>query len=101
MSLDRRTLPFTYKELEEAPATPEPLPKSWSVRHLLRLRVDRCVIRHLIFPSAVELADGIRLHLPSLERHGDLALAFAELLLEGAAHQRTLDVDVIAFPQLR
>src|SRR5882672_4154505 len=70
-------------------------------RHLLRLRIDRRFVWHLLFLGAVELADGIRLHLPSLERHGDLALAFAELLLVGAAHQRALDVDVIAFPQLR
>jgi hypothetical protein len=54
----------------------------------------------LLFLGAVELADGIRLHLPSLERHGDLALAFAELLLVGAAYQCALDVDVVAFPQL-
>jgi hypothetical protein len=27
---------------------------------------------------AIELADGIRSQLPRLERHGDLALAFAE-----------------------
>ena len=38
---------------------------------------------------------------PSLERRGDLALAFAELLLVGAAHERSLDVAVVAVPQLR
>jgi len=46
------------------------------------------------------LTDGIRLHLPSLERHGDPVLSLAEFLLVGAAHQRALDVDVIALAQL-
>ncbi len=67
--------------------------RRWSERSLLRPRVDWRVVRHLLFPGPVELADGIRLHLPSLERprrrvrgrYGDLALAFAELLLVGAA----------------
>ena len=75
--------------------------KSRSVRHLLRLSVDGHALAHFVFLGAVELADGIRLHLPSLERHGDLALALAELFLEGAAHERAFDVDVVAFPQLR
>src|SRR6266581_4617245 len=70
-------------------------------RHLLRLSINRRSVWHLLFLGAVELADGIRLHLPSLERHGDHALAFPELLLEGAADQRAFDVDVVAFPQLR
>src|ERR1700676_3123736 len=70
-------------------------------RHLLRLSSNRRCVRHLLFLCAVELTDGIRLHLPSFERHGDLALAFAELLFEGAAHERAFDVDVVAFPQLR
>src|SRR5882757_3325596 len=70
-------------------------------RHLLRLSINWRFVRQLLFLRAVEFADGIRLHLPSLERHGYLALAFAELLLEGAAHQRAFDVDVVAFPQLR
>ncbi len=70
-------------------------------RYLLQLSINRSFVRHLLFLGAAELADGIRLHLPSLERHGDLALAFAELLLVGAAHQRALDVDVVTFPQLR
>ena len=55
----------------------------------------------MVLVNAVELADGIRLHLPRLERHGDLALAFAELFLVSAAYERAFDVDVIAFPQLR
>src|SRR5947208_13242986 len=70
-------------------------------RHLIRVGVSCGLVRHLFFLGAVELADGIRLYLPSLERHGDLALAFAEVLLEGAAPQRAFDVDVVAFPQLR
>src|ERR1700733_7700029 len=67
--------------------------------NLLRLGAERRCVGHLIFLGTVQLADGIRLHLPSLERHGDLVLTFAELLLVGAAHQRALDVDVIALAQ--
>jgi hypothetical protein len=78
-----------------------PLLRTALERNLLRLSLNRRFVRHLLFLGAVELADGIRLHLPSLERHGDLALAFAELLLVGAAHQRALDVDVVAFAELR
>src|SRR6266851_4701488 len=70
-------------------------------RNLLGLRIERSFFRHLHLLGSVELADGIRLHLPSLEQHGDLALAFAELLLVGAAHERALDVDVVAFAELR
>src|SRR5260370_21430341 len=60
----------------------------------------RCVLQ-VFLGNAVELADAISLHLPSLERHGDLALAFADLFLVSAAYERAFDVDVIAFPQLR
>ena len=63
--------------------------------NLLRLSTERRCVRHLIFLGAVQPADGIRLHLPSLERHGDLVLTFAELLLVGAAHERAFNVDVI------
>ena len=68
--------------------------------NLLGLSTERRCVGHLIFLGAVQLADGICLDLPSLERDGDLALSFAELLLVGAAHQRALDVDVIALAQL-
>jgi hypothetical protein len=54
----------------------------------------------LLLLGAIELADGICLDLPSLERRGDLALPFAELLLVSAAHERAFDVDVVAFTQL-
>jgi hypothetical protein len=37
--------------------------------------------------APVERADGIRLHLPHLERHIDLVLALAELHLVVATHQ--------------
>src|SRR5580700_6461515 len=68
--------------------------------NLFRLSTERRCVWHLIFLGAVQLADRIRLHLPSPERHGDLVLSLAELLLVGAAHQRALDVDVIALAQL-
>src|SRR5215831_12355045 len=68
--------------------------RSRSERHLLRLSLNRRGFAHLLFLDAVELADGIRLDLPSLEWQGDLALAFAELLLEGAADERACEVDV-------
>jgi hypothetical protein len=67
--------------------------------NLFRLSTERRCVWHLIFLGAVQLADRIRLHLPSPERHGDLVLSVAELLLVGAAHQRALDVDVIALAQ--
>src|SRR5271170_5314049 len=69
--------------------------------NLLRLSTERRCVLHLVFLGAIQLADRIRLHLPSLERHGDLVFTFAELLLVGAADQSALDVDVIAFAQLR
>jgi len=68
--------------------------------NLLRLSAERRCVWHLIFLCAVQLTDGIRLHLPGLERHGDLVLTFAELLLVGTAHQRAFKVDVIALAQL-
>src|ERR1700693_2316551 len=68
--------------------------------NLPRLSTERRRVWHLIFLGAVQLADGILFHLPSLERHGDLVLSLAELLLIGAAHQRALDVDVIALAEL-
>ena len=68
--------------------------------NLLRLSTERRCVWHLIFLSAVQFADRIRLHLPGLERHCDLVFTFAEILLIGAAHQRALDVDVIALAQL-
>jgi len=68
--------------------------------NLLRLSAERRCIGHLIFLGTVQLADRIGLHLPSLERHGDLTLSFAELFLVGAAHQRALNVDVIALAKL-
>src|SRR5262245_7176695 len=68
--------------------------RSRSERHLLRLSLNRRGFAHLLFLDAGELADGIRLDLPSLEWQGDLALAFAELLLEGAADERACEVDM-------
>src|ERR1700693_1375658 len=68
--------------------------------NLLRLSTERRCVLHLVFLGASQLADRIRLHLPSPERHGDLVLSLSELLLVGAAHQRALDVDVIALAQL-
>jgi len=53
----------------------------------------RCLA--LVFLGAVQLADGIRLDLPSLEWHGGLVLSLAEFLPASAAHQRAFDVDVI------
>jgi hypothetical protein len=41
-------------------------------------------VRHLLLTGTVEPVDGIRVYLT----RGELALAFAELLLEGAAHER-------------
>src|ERR1700686_1508722 len=70
----------------------------WS---FLWLSTERRCVGHLIFLGAVQLADRIWLHLPSLERHGDLVFNFAVFLLVSAAHQRALDVDVIALAQLR
>src|ERR1700733_10989312 len=37
----------------------------------------------------------------NLERHGDLAFAFAEFFVVGAAYQRPFDIDVITLAQLR
>src|ERR1700691_4083035 len=68
--------------------------------NLLRLSTERRYVWPLIFLRAVQLANRIRLHLPSLERHGALALSLAKRLLIGAAHERALDVDVIALVQL-
>ena len=65
------------------------------------MHVRRHDVGRLIFACTVELADRIRLHLPSLERHCDLVLTFAELFLVGAAHERAFNVDVIALAQLR
>ena len=56
-------------------------------------RAARCLA--LVFLGAVQLADGIRLDLPSLEWHGGLVLSLAEFLPASAAHQRAFDVDVI------
>jgi len=80
---------------------PEPFSKISSEWHLLRLGVERRAIRHLWFLGAVQLADRIRTHLPSLQGHGDLVLALAELLVVGAADKLALDVDVIALAKLR
>ncbi len=55
----------------------------------------------MILVCAIELSDRIRLHLPRSEGHFDRALAFAEALVVGAAHERAFNVDVIAFAQLR
>ena len=68
--------------------------------NFLRLSTERRCVGYLIFLGAVQLADRIRLHLPSLERHGDLVFTFAELLLVSAAHEGSFDVDVIALAQL-
>src|SRR5260370_288834 len=88
------------RKTEEASVFRGRLQKGLLERHLLWLRVDRRFVRHVVFRGTVEFTDGIRLHLPGLERHGDLALAFAELLGVCAADERALDVDVVAFPQL-
>jgi hypothetical protein len=64
------------------------------------VRIERRFFRHLFLLGPVDPADGIRLHLRQLERHGDPALAFAEVLLVGAAHEGAFDVDVVAFRQL-
>ena len=69
--------------------------------NLLGLRIGRHGVGHLILACAVELSDRIRLHLPRSERHRDRALAFAEILVVGAAHERAFNVDVIALAQLR
>ena len=87
---------------QEGPRNPRPFFQRWSLeRNLFRLLCNRPALAHLLLACAVELADGIGLHLPSLDRHGDLVLALAELLLVGAADKHALDVEVIALPQLR
>jgi hypothetical protein len=78
-----------------------PLQKPPLERNLLRLRIERRFVRDLLFLGAVELTDGIRLDLPHLERRGDLAFAFAELLLVSAVHECGFDVDAVAFSQPR
>ena len=69
--------------------------------NLPRLNTERRCVWHLIFLGAVELSDRIRLHLPRSERNRDRGLAFAEILVVGAAHERAFNVDVIALAQLR
>jgi hypothetical protein len=51
---------------------------------------------HVGFASIVELADGIRFHLPGRERHGDLVRAFAEFLVVDATHERTFNAPVVS-----
>ena len=78
-----------------------PLQKPPLDRNLLRLRIERSFFSRLPLLGAIELADGIRLNLPSLDRRGNLAPAFPELPLVSAAHEPTFDVDGVAFAQLR
>lgn len=73
-------LAHTTRQTEEGLVFRGPLREPLLEPNLLSLRIERRFFRCLLLLAPIELADGIRLHLPSLYRNGCLAFAFAELL---------------------
>src|SRR5882672_6448946 len=91
-------LPTRATRNQKGPRHPRPFPKSERWKAASSCAGTATVPGTWSLPTRLSLRIRIHFHLPNLERHGDLALAFTELLLVSIAHERAFDVDVIALP---